>query len=242
MTQHHTHPFRLAAFAALCSLFALPTMAQYYDYDDGDDNDYAYGETNSYRNRPNYSDYDIKKCFKNIRLGANTSSVTNTGSMGLGYDASIAFIFPMKKAYFMTEAGLSMRRFDYVDLEDFDHHPSLGIYRDVHFDAVGHNVKVRPVQFGALFYVAPIIFDIHAGCFASYDYYSKNLLDNYSGFKPEYDTLPDLNRLDYGINVGLGMYIGRFNMDFTYEHGFADFFKSYTSKTNQTTFRFGLLF
>lgn len=233
--KHHTRPsLRAAAFAGLCTLCAFPAMAQSID------------ENGEYHSR--YDNIDPrflatpKKCYKNIRLGMNTSSTTNIGSMGIGYDASLAFIFPMRYLYFSSEIGLSMRRSDYADLADFDHHPAVGDFRDVHFDALAHSFKVRPVQFGTMIGGGAVAFDPHVGCFASFDYYNKILVDRWSSYKPEYDTLPDLNRLDYGINVGIGMYIGRFNLDFTYERGFADFFETRTSKTNQTTFRMGFMF
>lgn len=229
--------------AACLTLCALPAMAQYYgDDDEYGNNEYSYEASNTYRDPRSYNDYIDKKWFKTIRAGANFSTMTNTGSMGDGYDASIAFIYPMSKVYFMTEVGVSMRSCSHADLVDFDHHPAVGNFRWVHFDAMGHNVKVRPVQFGTMIGGGGFSLDPHVGCFASYDYYSKNVVDNYSSFQPEYDTLPELNRLDYGINAGLGMYVWRFNFDFTYEHGFADFFKTRTSKTNQFTVRLGFMF
>lgn len=237
---HHIHSLSRAVGAGLCCLCALPAMAQYYD--DDNENEYTYGETNVYSNHQKYKDYSDKKWFKTIRAGANFSTMTNTGSTGNGYDASIAFIYPMSKLYFMTEVGLSMRSCDHADLVDFDHHPAVGNFRWVHFDAMGHNVKVRPVQFGTMIGGGGFSLDPHVGCFASYDYYSKNVVDGYSSFQPEYDTLPELNRLDYGINAGLGMYVWRFNFDFAYEHGFADFFKTRTSKTNQFIVRMGFMF
>lgn len=233
--QHHTRTsLCAAAFAGLCALSALPAMAQNFD----ENGNYH----SKYENMDRRSLEQPKKCYTVIRAGMNTSSTTNIGSMGLGYDVSAAFMFPMRHAYFAPEVGLSMRRCDYADLVDFDHHPAVGDFREVHFDALGHNIKVRPVQFGTTIGGGGIAFDIHAGCFVSYDYVQKTMVDSWSSYKPEYDTLPEQNRLDYGINAGLGMYIGRFNLDFTYEHGFADFFEPRTSKTNMCVLRLGFMF
>lgn len=233
--QHHTRSFlRAAAFAGLCILSAFPAMAQSFD-----ENDNYHGR---YENFDPRSLPQQKKSYTVIRAGMNISSTTNIGSSGLGYDASVGFIFPMKYVYFMPEFGLSSRRCDYADLVDFDHHPAVGDFRQVHFDAISHNIKVRPVQFGTTIGGGTVAFDIHAGCFASYDFAHKTVVDEWSSYKPEYDTLPEQNSLDYGINVGAGMFIGRVNLDFTYERGFADFFETRSSKTNQCVVRLGVMF
>lgn len=224
--------------AACLTLCALPTMAQYY----GDDDEYGPEEYISFLEIEKAEKFANKKHLTNIRIGSCLTGVSNADYPGLGYDASVAFLFSKSYYYFMPEVGLGMRYCDTVDLEDFDHHPSVGKFRDVRFDAIGHNLKVRPLQFGVLGRLANGLVDLHVGSFASYDYVQKTRLTEDSMFDPEYDTLPEQNRLDYGVNVGFGLYAGRFNMDFTYEHGFANFFESRSSKSYTMIFRLGCIF
>lgn len=225
----------LRSFGALCALCALPAMAQNYDGNLYDEDGVYYGR--SERIDPRLYELATRSAFTIVRVGSSLSSIM--GSLSTGYDVSLGFIVPMKHLYFMPEVGLSMRSCDYVDLADFEHHPAVGNFREVRFDATGHNIKVRPLQFGTLFMG---VFDFHFGTFVSYDYVQNTEVDSWSAYQPEYDTLPELNRLDYGLNVGVGMYIARFNMDFTYEHGFADFFEPRSSKNDMLVFRLGYLF
>lgn len=224
--------------AACLTLCALPTMAQYY----GDDDEYGPEEYISFLEIEKAEKFANKKRFTNIRIGSCLTGVSNASISGVGYDASVAFLFPKSRYYFMPEVGLGMRYCEPVNLEDLDPHLPVGNFRGVRFNAIGHNLKVRPLQFGVLGSLANGLVDLHVGSFASYDYVQKTRLTEDSMFYSEHVTLPEQNRLDYGVNVGLGIYVGRFNMDFTYEHGFANFFESRSSKSNTMIFRLGCIF
>ena len=98
------------------------------------------------------------------------------------------------------------------------------------------NVKYSPFTFGYKYSLTDDLkLDGHFGLFASYDFTSK--------YKVE-DTEMDLDDLDYieldaGIQVGIGVWWKKFNLDFTYQRGFVPAAKLYTETYNEYGYTIG---
>lgn len=151
-----------------------------------------------------------------LKAGLNLMKLTGDGSdasgSNVGYNATIGFQKPMGTdgAYWGMEAGLGTRGMKEGDLK-----------------CIAHNVQYSPFTFGWKFEVADNIkIDTHLGAFASFDYTSKMKLDgescSWGDFADEEDI--DYNAFDAGLNVGVGLWYGRYNLDFTYQRGFIDVF------------------
>jgi hypothetical protein len=113
---------------------------------------------------------------------------------------------------------------------------------------LAHTFKITPVMFGYKYGITDKIkIDAHLGAFISIDMAGKlkeeseySLVNNwdsdYNRFessKEDY-SIGDLkdsdgdsyyNRFDAGIQAGIGVWYGRWNLDFTYERGFCSFYK-----------------
>ena len=87
--------------------------------------------------------------------------------------------------------------------------------------------------------------DPHVGVFASYDYTSKMKTDGESiswGDYADYMEV-DYNHFDAGMNIGVGVWYDRFNLDLTYQRGFIDTFSDADGfKTSNFMIRLGIAF
>ena len=87
--------------------------------------------------------------------------------------------------------------------------------------------------------------DPHVGVFASYDYTSKMKADGESiswGDYADYMEV-DYNHFDAGMNIGVGVWYDRFNLDLTYQRGFIDTFSDADGfKTSNFMIRLGIAF
>ena len=87
--------------------------------------------------------------------------------------------------------------------------------------------------------------DPHVGVFASYDYTSKMKEDGESiswGDYADYMEV-DYNHFDAGMNIGVGVWYDRFNLDLTYQRGFIDAFSDADGfKTSNFMIRLGIAF
>ena len=83
---------------------------------------------------------------------------------------------------------------------------------------IAHNIQYSPFTFGWKIGVADnLSIDPHLGVFASYDYTS--------------------------MNIGVGLWYDRFNLDFTYQRGFIDVFSDLDGiKTSNFMIRLGIAF
>lgn len=92
---------------------------------------------------------------------------------------------------------------------------------------IAHNIQYSPFTFGWKIGVADnLSIDPHLGVFASYDYTSKMKESGESiswGDFADYLEV-DYNHFDAGMNIGVGLWYDRFNLDFTYQRGFIDVF------------------
>lgn len=76
---------------------------------------------------------------------------------------------------------------------------------------IGHNIQFSPFNVGWRINVADnIAIDPHLGIFGSYDYV---LNDDMDSIEPD-------NKWDIGMNIGVGLWYKKFNIDLNYQHGF----------------------
>lgn len=123
---------------------------------------------------------------------------------------------------------------------------SRGFKDDGDTKCIAHNVQYSPFTFGWKFGVADNIkIDPHLGVYASYDYTSKMKEDgesiSWGDFADYLDV--DYHHYDVGMNIGVGVWYDRFNLDLTYQHGFIDAFSDFEGiKTSNFMIRLGIAF
>jgi hypothetical protein len=154
--------------------------------------------------------------------------VGNTSSKA-GYNFVYGFQKPITdfNLYWDFNVGLGSRGFKYKEEEDGY------IYKE---NFIAHNVQLSPINIGCKPSITDNIkIDIHAGVYASFDYAGKGKWEE-TGAHEVYDSesysLSDLiddldedvsyRRYDVGLNVGVGVWYDRFNIDLTYQTGFID--------------------
>ena len=170
-----------------------------------------------------------------LRAGLNVMNVSGDGAEGLdskvGYNATVGYQKPLGSSggYWGMEFGLGSRGFKEDDTK-----------------CIAHNIQYSPFTFGWKFEVADNIkIDPHAGVYASYDYTSKMKGDgesiSWGDFADYLDV--DYNHYDVGMNIGVGVWYSRFNLDLTYQRGFIDTFSDLGSnKTSNFMIRLGVAF
>lgn len=172
-----------------------------------------------------------------LRAGLNVMSLSGTGAedtkSNIGYNATVGYQKALGSAggYWGMEFGLGSRGFkdDGGDVK-----------------CIAHNVQYSPFTFGWKFNVAEgVKIDPHAGVYASYDYTSKMKEEGESmswGDFADYMEV-DYNHYDVGMNIGVGVWYDRFNLDFTYQRGFIDVFSDADGiKTSNFMIRLGIAF
>lgn len=107
---------------------------------------------------------------------------------------------------------------------------------------MAHNVQVSPFTFGYKYNITDAVaIDAHLGAYVSFDYVGK--------YKEEEDgkevgsasigDWEDWKRFDAGMNIGVGLWYSRFNLDFTYQRGFI---KTWECNTSNVLIRLGVAF
>lgn len=124
----------------------------------------------------------------------------------VGFDVDFGFnkYFGSSNLYWGMELGIGTRgcTADYYDY--YDEKEKGGF--------LAYNVKYSPFTIGYKFAIGDMIkIDPHLGCYASYDFASSSSGD----FGCE-----DWTKYDAGIQAGIGVWYGRFNLDFMYQGGF----------------------
>ncbi len=170
------------------------------------------------------------------RAGLNVMNISGSGAEGaksnIGYNATVGYQKPMGSTggYWGMEFALGSR----------------GFKDDDGVKCIAHNAQYSPFTFGWKFGVVENIkIDAHAGVYASYDYTSKMKEDGESvswGDFADYMEV-DYNHYDVGMNIGVGVWYDRFNLDLTYQHGFIDIFSDFDGiKTSNFMIRLGIAF
>lgn len=170
-----------------------------------------------------------------LRAGAGFNSLGGDVSDASGYEVSgktgyeVAFGFNKgigkSGAYWGMELGLSNRGFK-IDRED----------NGGYFEYTGHNVKFVPLMFGYKFSLTEDLkLDAHLGGYVSYDFTgSEDYESLYSDIFPE--------ELDAGLQVGVGVWYKRVNLDLTYQRGFMNACDDYSVSGNMSAFMIRLGF
>lgn len=169
-----------------------------------------------------------------LRAGLNIMNLNGDGveaDSNIGYNATFGYQKPMggAGAYWGMEFGLGSRGFKADEMK-----------------CIAHNIQYSPFTFGWKIGVADnLSIDPHLGVFASYDYTSKMKESGESiswGDFADYLEV-DYNHFDAGMNIGVGMWYDRFNLDFTYQRGFIDVFSDLDGiKTSNFMIRLGIAF
>lgn len=137
----------------------------------------------------------------------------------IGYDVSTGFQKPIANSnmYWGMEFGLGTRGAK-------GHYDDYGARSDM--SLLAHNVKISPVTFGYKFNLTDNLkLDGHLGAFVSYDYIGTGKEDYTDSDISESESssiydLESYNGFDAGLQVGVGVWFNRFNLDFTYQRGF----------------------
>lgn len=156
-----------------------------------------------------------------IRVGGSFNNVTgdiskDNDALGskLGYDVAFGFQknFGQSAAYWGMELGVGTRGYS---AEEGDYEESV----------IFHSAKWSPFTFGYKYALNDDIkIDGHLGAFVSYDFAGKGKYKNeYDEEDIDFSDLKDYyKQIDAGLQVGVGVWYKRFNLDLTYQRGFID--------------------
>jgi hypothetical protein len=184
-----------------------------------------------------------------LRLGVGFMNVTGDyikeTSSKTGYNFVYGFQKPITDfdLYWDMNFGLGSRGYKY---SEYDYDESF----------IAHNIQLSPVNIGwKPSITSNIKIDVHAGAYVSFDYAGKGKWE-YSDGESGSQSLSDLNdelkedgdsykRFDVGINIGVGVWYDRFNLDLTYQTGFIDAIDcahGYGIKSHAVLLRLGVAF
>ncbi len=141
-----------------------------------------------------------------LRAGMSINNVTNVEetTSAVGYDVNIGFQKPIASSavYWGMDLGSSTRGFGYeANGEDKT--------------AMMYNVRFTPLTFGYKYSVTDNFkIDGHLGAYLSYDFAQSEDAEDLT------ISGSSLEEFDAGMQVGLGVWFKRFNIDFTYQRGF----------------------
>lgn len=169
------------------------------------------------------------------------------------FDVSIAFNKSIKHSpvYWGMELGVSTRGYKTKAEWQSGSISSWGDYigRRIKEEQTltAYNVLLTPIMFGYKYNLLQnVTIDAHLGGFVSYDFAGKLKTYNYdyqiSANKPRVKenttktNIGDLNkysRFDAGLNLGIGVWYGHFNIDFTWQRGFINMYDIDLSNQSQ---------
>lgn len=170
-----------------------------------------------------------------LRGGLSIMKLTGDGAEDTGSKLGYNFVYGFQKpistvgTYWGMEFGLGSR--GWGDSED-----------GYKVSQMAHNVQVSPFTFGYKYNITDAVaIDAHLGAYVSFDYVGK--------YKEEEDgkevgsasigDWEDWKRFDAGMNIGVGLWYSRFNLDFTYQRGFI---KTWECNTSNVLIRLGVAF
>lgn len=170
----------------------------------------------------------------NMLSGLNTYDKDDglkTGSKA-GFEVDLGFNKPMGKsgAYWGMELGLANRGGSITEAYE-NHDYSLNAW----------SIKYSPITFGYKYSITDDLkLDGHLGAFALVDVSRKAKND---GDEVDADEMFS-NRFDAGLQVGIGVWYKKFNLDLTYQHGFVGLVESPNStlKCSALMIRLGYAF
>lgn len=147
-----------------------------------------------------------------------------------GFDVSFGFNKPFGKssAYWGMELGIGSRGYSATEVEQveeriYDADLGRNNYRYTYCDGdkgdfTAYNVKFVPFMVGYKYGVTKDIkIDAHIGAFVSYDFAISGDCDDVNGAEEEPESL------DAGMQLGIGAWYKRFNLDLTWQKGFLEY-------------------
>lgn len=168
-----------------------------------------------------------------VNLSNDFASEGEKYSLGssTGMDIDFGFQRPISNfgLYWGMELGIGTRGYSskYVDNQD-DYVENAKM--------LTWNVKYSPFTFGYKYSLTDNIkLDAHLGLYFSYDFAGQKIsYSDSEGDKWELDSdyikeYMDYQAFDAGMQLGLGVWFNRFNLDFTYQRGFVPMSKLYYS-------------
>lgn len=162
----------------------------------------------------------------------------------IGYDFMFGFQkkFGSSDLYWGMEYGLGSRGYKLV-YEDKDYD-----YKETN-KLMAHNIKIVPFQLGYkhTFSGTDISIDPHLSAFVSVDYTGKfkEKVESKGDTDEEDYSISDFDdyqRVDAGIQFGVGVWYKNINLDFTYQRGFIPVEKDYKIYNSQFMIRLGFAF
>ncbi len=191
--------------------------------------------------------------FKDAYKDENGKTDTGLGSKA-GYDVVFGFnkSIASTDAYWGMEFGFGTRgysqKFEGSESWNYSGVQASSSYMNKE-SLLAHKFKITPVMFGYKYPVTDKIkIDAHLGAFLSIDMAATLKTEYESSINfpsnPDYNeyesgsesySIGDLedsegdsfyNRFDVGIQAGIGVWYGRWNLDFTYERGFCGIYKN----------------
>lgn len=169
-------------------------------------------------------------------LGGDVADVEGYDVSGkAGYELALGFNKNIGKAgaYWGMELGFSSRGFEVSETDD----------EDGDYSYTGHNVKWTPLMFGYKYGLnEDVKLDAHLGAFASYDFATS---EDYGSSYSEIDCPEAFNA---GIQVGVGVWYKRVNLDLMYQAGLINAIDDYyrgeeaTGKMSAFVVRLGFSF
>ncbi len=162
-----------------------------------------------------------------------------------GYDVTFGFSksFGKRPLYWGMELGLSSRGYKTSASWEYSATSSISGGRDYHskvqdITLLCHTVKLSPFTIGYRYtFLKNMAADVHLGAYASYDYAGQSKEDytdhvvstsqygnrndkETTSTKTKLKDIDGMRNYDAGINLGIGYWYGRFNIDFTWQRGF----------------------
>jgi hypothetical protein len=164
------------------------------------------------------------------RAGIGLMSVTGDDAESknrLGYNLAIGFQRSLNtnNLYWGAEAALGSRGFK----DKYDDSYKL----------IAHNIQVSPSIGWKPAIGDGLKLDVHVGVYASYDYAGSLKEDDESWKLSEVD---DYKRFDAGLNPGIGIWYGNYNLDISYQRGFLDMADDTSMKSQNILIRLGIAF
>lgn len=161
----------------------------------------------------------MQKNVSYVRVGANFMTLKGDfaedyeeAGNHMGYDLQFGWQHRIKNSnfYYGIEAGLSSLGFNYDYYYNYWRSESI----------FAHALRVSPINFGYKWnFAGKYVLDAHAGLHASYNYAGKGEAEtrvSYVDWEGEYDGW------DIGCKLGVGVWLGRVNVDFSWQRGFLD--------------------
>lgn len=173
-----------------------------------------------------------------LRGGLNMMGFAGDGADGLDKKAGYNFVYGFQKpvgtigTYWGMDFGLGSRGWK---AEESGYDISL----------MAHNVQVSPFTFGWKYGITDSFkLDVHAGAFVSFDYTGKLKAGDESISMGDWEDEVGIEwkRFDAGLNIGVGVWYDRFNLDFTFQRGFIESATEAEAYTSNFMIRLGVAF